>query len=66
VPFGAVDGQGVDLFVALAGPAEQRREYLSALAAVAYRFRSPEVRERIRAAADPEAVRRVLSGLDAG
>jgi len=66
VPFGAVDGQGVDLFVALAGPAQQRREYLSALAAVAYHLRSPEVRDRIREAGDAAAVRAVLDGLEAG
>jgi len=64
VPFGAVDGQGVDLFLALAGPAEQRREYLSALAAVAYRLRSSAVRDRIRAAPDSEAVRAILAGLE--
>lgn len=63
VSFGAVDGQGVDLFLALAGPAEQRREYLSALARVAYHFRSSAVRDRIRAAPDAAGVRDVLGEL---
>jgi PTS system nitrogen regulatory IIA component len=66
VAFGAVDGQGVDLFLALAGPAEQRREYLSALARVAYHFRSSAVRDRIRAAADAAAVRGVIAELERG
>jgi PTS system nitrogen regulatory IIA component len=61
VSFGAVDGQGVDIFLALAGPAEQRREYLSALARVAYHFRSSTVRDRIRAAPDAAGVRDVLA-----
>jgi PTS system nitrogen regulatory IIA component len=62
VPFGAVDGQGVDLFLALAGPAEQRREYLSALARVAYQFRSSSVRDALRAAPDAAAAAEVLKG----
>lgn len=66
VPFGAVDGQGVDLFLALAGPAEQRREYLSALARVAYLFRSSSVREALRTAPSVDAVRKLLAGLDEG
>lgn len=66
VSFGAVDGQDVDLFLALAGPVEQRREYLSALARVAYLLRSSSVRDALRAAADVEAVRGVLAGLDEG
>jgi PTS system nitrogen regulatory IIA component len=51
VPFEALDGRPVDLFLAVAGPAQGRREYLAVLGSLSYLFRADHVRDRFRAAA---------------
>jgi PTS system nitrogen regulatory IIA component len=53
VEFSASDGKKVDLFVAVAGPGPQRREYLSVLSRLSYLFRSERLRERFRSVGDP-------------
>jgi len=60
VDFAALDGWPVDLFVGVAGPAQRRRQYLSALGRLAYLFRSEELREALRIAPDAPAVQRLL------
>lgn len=57
VEFRAMDGKGVDLFLAVAGSVEDRREYLSVLGRVSYLFRSAAVREDFRRAASAREVR---------
>ena len=56
VPFEAMDGRLVDLFVAVAGPAQGRREYLAVLGALSYLFRADHVRDRFRAAPSPAEI----------
>ena len=56
VPFEALDGRPVDLFMAVAGPAQGRREYLAVLGALSYLFRADHVRDRFRAASTPAEV----------
>ena len=48
VDFGAMDGRSVDLFFALAGPTQDRREYLAILARLAYLLRMDVVRDGFR------------------
>jgi PTS system nitrogen regulatory IIA component len=66
VDFRALDGRGVDLFLALAGPEQERREYLSVLGMVSYLFRSSGVREEFRRAATVEAVRDLVRRFSPG
>lgn len=66
VEFDALDGAPVDLFLGIAGPSQDRREYLAALAGISYLFRSEEVREELRRAPEPPAVREVLREFAAG
>ncbi|NNE44752.1 MAG: PTS transporter subunit EIIA [Gemmatimonadetes bacterium] len=61
VDFAALDGRGVDLFVALAAPAQDRVVHLAALSRLSYVFRSASLRDQLRAAPDPEAVRGLVS-----
>jgi PTS system nitrogen regulatory IIA component len=62
----AMDGRGVDLFLALAGPEQERREYLSVLGMVSYLFRSSAVREEFRKAKTTEAVRDLVRRFSPG
>ncbi|MGQ0722311.1 MAG: PTS sugar transporter subunit IIA [Candidatus Eiseniibacteriota bacterium] len=66
IDFRAMDGRGVDLFLALAGPEQERREYLSVLGMVSYLFRSSGVREEFRKATTPEAVRDLVRRFSPG
>ena len=52
VEFAALDGRPVDLFFALAGPKQARREYLAALGSLSYLFRRDGVRRAFREAKD--------------
>jgi len=52
VPYAALDGRPVDLFFALAGPKQARREYLAALGSLSYLFRNDAVRRAFREAGD--------------
>ena len=54
--FSALDGRGVELFFALAGPLQARREYLSALGSLSYLFRNDGSRRPFREAADVSEV----------
>jgi mannitol/fructose-specific phosphotransferase system IIA component (Ntr-type) len=65
VEFRALDGAGVDLFLGLAGPVQERREYLSALGKISYFLRSSSVREDLRRVASPDEVRRLVRRLSA-
>jgi PTS system nitrogen regulatory IIA component len=65
VEYGAMDGRPVDLFVAIAGPENLRREYLSVLGTLSYLFRSDRVREELRRAAGAEEVVDLLRRLSA-
>lgn len=65
VLYGARDGLPVDLFVAIAGPENVRREYLGVLGTLSYLFRSERVREELRAATTPDAVVNLLKKLSA-
>jgi PTS system nitrogen regulatory IIA component len=56
VDFEALDGKPVDLFLALAGPEQGRREYLAVLGTLSYLFRSDTVRDRLREAKTPADV----------
>ena len=60
VDFRAVDGAAVDLFLGVAGPAQERREYLAALARISYLFRAAGIRDALRGAADVEEIRDIL------
>ncbi|HMB68177.1 MAG TPA: PTS sugar transporter subunit IIA, partial [bacterium] len=51
-----LDGRTVDLFFALAGPKQARREYLSALGSLSYLFRNDGSRRPFREASAPEEV----------
>jgi PTS system nitrogen regulatory IIA component len=48
VDFQSLDGRKVDLFIAVAGPRECRRDYLSVLSRLSYLLRGEEVRARFR------------------
>jgi mannitol/fructose-specific phosphotransferase system IIA component (Ntr-type) len=52
VPYAALDGRPVDLYFALAGPKQARREYLAALGSLSYLFRNDAVRRAFREAGD--------------
>ncbi|TWI09464.1 PTS sugar transporter subunit IIA [Aerolutibacter ruishenii] len=60
VEFGALDGQPVDLVVAMAVPEHFVQEHLHRLAEVAQRFSDPAFRQTLRAAGSPEALYRLL------
>jgi PTS system nitrogen regulatory IIA component len=55
VDFDAIDGKPVDLVFLLLTPAASEKTHLNALAAISRRLRNREVREKLRAARDPEA-----------
>lgn len=56
IPYAALDGRSVDLFFALAGPKQARREYLAALGSLSYLFRNDTVRRAFRQAGDASEV----------
>lgn len=57
VAYGAVDDRPVDLMFALFAPPRAGAEHLRALAAVSRALRSAEVREQLRQARTPDAIR---------
>ncbi len=63
VEFSALDGRPVDLFFALAGSKQARREYLAALGSLSYLFRNDETRRRFREAPDGAEVVRLFREL---
>ena len=65
VAYGAMDGLPVDLYVAIAGPENLRREYLGVLGTLSYMFRSDRVRDQLREAATPESVVDLMRKLSA-
>ena len=58
--FDAVDRQPVDLVFALLAPKSTGVDHLKALALVSRRLREPDLRERLRANADPVALHALL------
>ncbi|MFB2594714.1 PTS sugar transporter subunit IIA [Paracoccus sp. p4-l81] len=60
--FDAVDRQPVDLIFALLAPSSTGVDHLKALALVSRTLRSPEIRTKLRANADPAALHAVLTG----
>lgn len=59
--FDAVDRQPVDLIFALLAPKSTGVDHLKALALVSRRLREPDLRERLRANADPVALHALLT-----
>jgi len=57
VAYGSVDDRPVDLLFALFAPPSDGAEHLRALAAVSRAMRSPEMREQLRQAHTPDAIR---------
>jgi PTS system nitrogen regulatory IIA component len=57
VAYGAVDDRPVDLLFALFAPPRDGAEHLRALAAVSRALRSSEMREQLRQAHTPDAIR---------
>lgn len=57
VAYGSVDDRPVDLLFALFAPPSDGAEHLRALAAVSRALRSPEMREQLRQARTPDAIR---------
>jgi PTS system nitrogen regulatory IIA component len=60
VEFGAVDDQPVDLLFALFSPPESDSEHLRALARVSRHLRQADLREQLRKAQGPDAIRALL------
>jgi PTS system nitrogen regulatory IIA component len=60
VDFGAMDEQPVDLIFALLAPADHPAEHLRALAKVSRALRQADLREQLRQAKSPDAVRALL------
>lgn len=60
VDFAAVDEQPVDLIFALLAPADHPAEHLRALAKVSRALRQADLREHLRQARSPDAVRALL------
>ncbi|MEZ5065010.1 MAG: PTS sugar transporter subunit IIA [bacterium] len=63
VPYDALDGRPVDLFLAVAGPVQGRRDYLVVLGSLSYLFRSELTRDKFRSAATPDEVLALLKEL---
>ncbi len=61
VDFAAIDDEPVDLIFALISPPDGGSDHLRALARVARSLRSSELRERLRQASTPDAVRALLT-----
>lgn len=60
VAYDAVDDRPVDLLLALFAPPREGAEHLRALAAVSRALRSAELREKLRQARTPDAIRALL------
>jgi PTS system nitrogen regulatory IIA component len=60
IPFEAIDGQPVDLFLAVLSPADSGVEHLRALARISRLLRREDLRDQIRRASDADAVRFLL------
>ncbi len=61
IPFGAPDGDGVRLFIAVLVPASAMADHLEILSAVAARLSDDKTREDLFAAADPQTFIRILT-----
>ena len=66
VDFGAVDGEPVDLVLAMAVPEHALQEHLQQLAELAERFGDPDFRRELRRARDTDGLRRCLLGPPTG
>ncbi|MBO6765473.1 PTS IIA-like nitrogen regulatory protein PtsN [Maricaulis sp.] len=62
VDFESIDGRPADLIFMLIAPEEAGAEHLKALARVSRLLRREDVRQRLRAAPDSEAIHAVLAG----
>jgi nitrogen PTS system EIIA component len=62
VAFDALDGQPVDLLVALFAPTHATSEHLRALARVSRLMRQPALREQLRGAPSADAIYALLAG----
>jgi PTS system nitrogen regulatory IIA component len=60
IAFGAVDDQPVDLIFALFAPAEHPVEHLRALARVSRALRQADLRQHLRQAHSPDAIRALM------
>jgi PTS system nitrogen regulatory IIA component len=61
VDFGAVDDEPVDLMFAILAPPDAASDHLRTLARVARSLRSPELRQQLRQAAGPDAIRALFT-----
>jgi PTS system nitrogen regulatory IIA component len=62
VDFDAVDGQPVDLLMALLVPAESTEEHLQLLSQLAEMFSDEDLRQRLRAASSQDELHHLLTG----
>lgn len=62
VGFDAMDGEGVDLLLALSVPAHFTHQHLQLLAEIAERFSDADFRAALRAAPDAESLYALLAG----
>ena len=62
VDFDAIDGRPTDLIVMLLAPEDSSAEPLKALARISRLFRREDMRERLRGAADSDALNAILGG----
>jgi PTS system nitrogen regulatory IIA component len=62
VDFDAIDGRPTDLIVMLLAPEDSSAEHLKALARISRLFRREDMRERLRGAADSDALNAILGG----
>ena len=62
VDFESIDGRPADLIFMLIAPDDAGAEHLKALARVSRLLRREDVRQRLRAAPDADAVHAVLAG----
>ena len=65
IDYGSADGQDVDVIFVLLVPEEATEAHLKLLAALARSFSNAEVRDRVRQAQDPEALKQLLLSGDA-
>ena len=62
IDFDAIDGRPTDLIVMLLAPEDSSAEHLKALARISRLFRREDMRERLRGAADADALNAILGG----
>jgi PTS system nitrogen regulatory IIA component len=65
VPFDAIDGRPVHIFVAILAPEQQSSQHLKVLARVSRVLRDPGTRERLIAAGSPEQAMDIVLGASA-